>query len=115
MSTGPSTESDPASPAELTVRDDELKSQYEITADDRAVGFARYRLHPGTIAFTHTEVDPRFQGHGAAGRLIGFALDDAAGRGLDVLPYCPFVRGYIAHHQEYLRLVPNQRRHEFEL
>jgi hypothetical protein len=32
---------------------------------------------------------------------------------LAVLPYCPFVQGFINHHREYLDLVAVQRRAKF--
>jgi uncharacterized protein len=34
---------------------------------------------------------------------------------LAVLPYCPFVQGFIARHREYLDLVPVERRPKFAL
>ncbi|WP_420803744.1 GNAT family N-acetyltransferase [Saccharopolyspora erythraea] len=42
-------------------------------------------------------------------------LDSARERGLEVLPHCPFVRSWIARHPEYLELVPEDRRAEFDL
>jgi predicted GNAT family acetyltransferase len=36
-------------------------------------------------------------------------------RGLRVLPFCPFVRSYIARHSEYLDLVPEKQRAAFGL
>ena len=32
-----------------------------------------------------------------------------------VLPYCPFVRAYLQQHRELVRLVPAERRAEFDL
>jgi hypothetical protein len=32
-----------------------------------------------------------------------------------VLPFCPFIRGYIQRHPAYLDLVPGDRRAEFQL
>jgi uncharacterized protein len=34
---------------------------------------------------------------------------------LAVLPYCPFVRGFIDRHREYLDLLPVERRAKFGL
>ena len=47
--------------------------------------------------------------------LVRGALDAVKADGLAVLPYCPFVRGYIARHPEYLSLVPASERAEFGL
>jgi hypothetical protein len=46
---------------------------------------------------------------------VKFALDDAEHRGLDVLPYCPFVRSYIFDHPEYRDLVPTSAWDKFDL
>lgn len=100
---------------EIAVADNPREERYEVRAEGELAGFAQYRLRPGLIAFIHTEVDDRFEGRGLAGRLIAFALDDARGRGLEVLPFCPFVNGYIQRHREYLDLVPESRRAAFDL
>ena len=52
---------------------------------------------------------------GLGGRLIGAALDDARGKGLAVLPFCPFVDAYIKRHREYVELVPADQRQGFGL
>ncbi|MEU4106879.1 GNAT family N-acetyltransferase [Streptomyces tanashiensis] len=82
-------------------------------------GFAEYFLSEdeseGEIAFLHTETDPRFAGRGLGGLLARGALDDARARGLHVLPYCPFIRGWIRKHPEYADLVPETRRARFGL
>jgi uncharacterized protein len=93
--------------AESTVIDHPEQERYEIRAGDELAGFAQYRPGAGRIAFIHTEVDDRFEGQGLGSRLIAFALDDARARGLEVLPFCPFVRGYIQRHPEYADLVPS--------
>jgi predicted GNAT family acetyltransferase len=43
------------------------------------------------------------------------ALDETRDDGLLVEPYCPFTRRYIKEHPEYLDLVPENRREDFEL
>ena len=67
------------------------------------------------IAFTHTLIDARFEGQGLGSRLVRAALSEARSNGLAVLPFCPFVRGYIADHDEYLGLVPVEMRSRFGL
>jgi predicted GNAT family acetyltransferase len=43
-------------------------------------------------------------------------LDAARGDGLAVLPHCPFIAGYIREHaDDYLELVPEERRSKFNL
>ena len=104
-----------SSPSTIELRDNAAERRYEVRADGELAGFAQYKLDPGQISFTHTEVDGRFEGRGLAGKLIAFALDDARERGLAVLPFCPFVKAYIQRHREYADLVPQNRRGEFEL
>jgi uncharacterized protein len=100
---------------ELEVADNPDKARFEILADGELAGFAQYHLNGSQIAFTHTETDDRFRGHGLGARLVRASLDDARERHLSVLPYCPFVRSYITEHREYADLVPAARREQFGL
>jgi predicted GNAT family acetyltransferase len=105
---------------ELRVADNPNKARYEITVlsdngDSEIAGFVVYHLTGNAISLVHTETDPRFRGHGVGGQLIKATLDSARERGLEVLPYCPFVRSWIEEHPEYADLVPATRRAEFGL
>ena len=97
------------------VVDVEARHRYEIRVDGETAGYAEYHRRGPAISFTHTLVDDAHAGQGLAGRLARAALDDARARGLAVLPFCPFVRGWIAKHPDYVDLVPQDRRAEFEL
>jgi len=55
-------------------------------------------------------LEPRFQGRGLGHELVAAALRSARERGLEVLPFCPYVRGFIAKHPEFVDLVPEQDR-----
>lgn len=99
----------------MTVQDNPAERRYEIHDEGALAGFVGYRLGEGRIEFTHTEIDPAFQGRGLASRLIGEALADARRRGLAVWPHCPFVSGYINRHPECLDLVPEADRERFGL
>ncbi|MED7955095.1 MULTISPECIES: GNAT family N-acetyltransferase [unclassified Streptomyces] len=98
-----------------SVADNPEKSRYEITADGELAGFAEYHRYEGEIAFIHTEIDERFGGRGLAGALARAALDDARARELAVLPYCPFIRGWLGKHPEYTDLVPSAQHERFGL
>ncbi len=79
----------------------ELK-RYEVKVGDDLAGFAEYMLSNGLITFTHTEIDPAFEGKGLGSELVRFALDDVRATGeRKVLPLCPFVKGWMAKHPEY--------------
>ena len=98
------------------VHDNPFEGRYEIRVDGRTAGFTVYKSKPKLIAFLHTEIDPSLEGLGLGSRLIGSALDDARERGLEVLPFCPFVNEFIRRHRkEYVGLVPERYRREFGL
>jgi hypothetical protein len=101
--------------AAIAVTDNPERERFEITATGELAGFTQYRRRPGLIAFVHTEIDPRFEGRGLGGRLIGAALDASRAEGLAVLPFCPFVNAYIAKHPEYADLVPDAYLRQFGL
>ena len=54
---------------DITVTRNDDASRYEIRSDGGLAGFAEFELRPGAIRFTHTEIDPAFQGQGLAGIL----------------------------------------------
>ena len=98
------------------IRNDPEAGRFEVVVDGRVAGFSAYRRRPGgLIAFTHTEIDPEFEGQGLGGELIRAALAAVRAEGAAVLPFCPFVRSHIERHPEELDLVPAERRAEFGL
>jgi predicted GNAT family acetyltransferase len=103
------------SATQVTVTDNSADRRYEIRLDGELAGFAEYRLRPGLIELVHTEIEEEFEGRGAGGQLVSFALDDARERGLAVLPFCPFVNDYMQRHRQHADLVPEERRESFGL
>ena len=89
----------------LTVVRNESEHRYEARLDGVVVGFSKYRLRPGQVVFTHTEIDSAYEGQGFGGQLAKAALDDVRARGEQVVPICPFIRAYIDKHPEYADLV----------
>ncbi|MFJ9008542.1 GNAT family N-acetyltransferase [Streptomyces canus] len=100
---------------ERRVVDSPERSRFEIFDGEESAGFAEYHRFGGEIAFIHTEIDPRFEGHGLGGALARAALDSAREQGLAVLPFCPFIRRWIVKHPEYADLVPQNQRPRFGL
>jgi predicted GNAT family acetyltransferase len=100
---------------EIEVRAAPALERYEILVNGEVAGFTQYRLRPGLIAFVHTEVDPGHEGEGLGRRLVTEALDDARARGLQVMPFCPFVNEVMKRHPEYQGLVPAEFREHFGL
>ena len=81
-------------------------SRYEISIDGVLAGFVTFRdRSDGVRIVLHTEVFPEFEGHGLAGRLAQFVLNDILWRGGRVVPRCPYVAQYIKKHPEYADLV----------
>ncbi|HUN35703.1 MAG TPA: GNAT family N-acetyltransferase [Trebonia sp.] len=107
---------DPLLPAaDPVITDNPQQSRFEILLDGQRAGLVRYQLRDHVISLIHTEVDDQYQGLGLAGKLAHAVLDQARERGLAVLPYCPYIRSWIAKHPEYIDLVPVTRRPEFGL
>ncbi len=97
------------------VVDDVARSRFEVLVDGEVAGFAEYRRTPTSVSFTHTVVEPAYEGRGLGSVLARRALDATRESGAQVLPYCPFIRAWIARHPEYLDLVPAGRRARFHL
>jgi predicted GNAT family acetyltransferase len=88
------------------VRNNPTKYRYEVWAEGELAGYSQYALRRGRIAFLHTEIFESYEGLGLGGRLARAALHDARVRGLVVVPFCPFIAGYIERHlDEYRDLV----------
>lgn len=80
--------------------------RYEARVDGELAGFAEYMLTDGLITFTHTEIDPVFEGRGVGSVLARQALDDVRAAGeRKVMPLCPFIKGWIGRHRDYIDLV----------
>ena len=97
------------------VVDNRQAGQFEIRLDGDRVGVAMYNRSESTISFTHTVIDSRYGGRGFGSTLARGALDAVRAEGLSVLPYCPFIRGYIEQHPDYIGLVPADQRARFRL
>ena len=89
----------------MSVRDNAAALEYEITVDGEPAGTIRYTLDGDVVTLVHTEVEPRYEGHGVAAELVKGALDDIRARGKKVRPVCEYVRAYLERHDEYRDLV----------
>jgi predicted GNAT family acetyltransferase len=97
----------------VRVEDDSERDRYVVYADDARAGYTAYRRVPGKIALDHTEIDERFEGEGVGSALARHVLDEARESGLEVLPFCPFVRSWIERHPDYVELIPAEQRERF--
>jgi len=89
----------------IDVRNNIAASRYEVVVDGSVAGFAAYRLHNDVVVFTHTEVDPDYEGRGLGSSLAKGALDDVRSQGGRIQPLCPFIAAYVKRHPEYQELV----------
>ena len=88
----------------VTRNDDE--NRWEARVDGELAGFAAFHETPDLIVFTHTEVDPAFEGRGIGGALAQHALDAVRDEGVrKVMPLCPFIKAWIGRHPDYVPLV----------
>lgn len=88
----------------IDVTDVPDRQRYEAVRDGELLGFAAYERTPEMVVFTHTEVDPAFEGQGVGGALVRGALDHVRSLGLKALPICPFVQAWIQRHPDYADL-----------
>jgi predicted GNAT family acetyltransferase len=100
---------------EPRVVDNPAASRFQILVDGEVAGFADYQRRGSTISFTHTVIDSKFKGRGLGSVLARYVLDAARADGSAVLPFCPFIRGYIQRHPAHLDLVPTDQRTRFDL
>jgi predicted GNAT family acetyltransferase len=91
-------------PAETDVRDNAVRSRYELEVDGH-VAFIAYEPMAGGLVFAHTIVPDELEGRGVGGRLVKGALADMRRRGLKVRPDCSFVAGYVARHPEFSDVI----------
>ena len=57
------------------------------------------------LIFNHTGTAPALQGRGLAGQLVEHALQWAAPLGLQLVPACSYVAGYLQRHRRWQRLL----------
>ncbi|MGX6600983.1 GNAT family N-acetyltransferase [Micromonosporaceae bacterium Da 78-11] len=95
----------------FTVTD--VPERERLEARDEAgelTGELTYQLTGAIIVYTHTKVDPRFEGSGAGSELARAAMDDARDKRRTVVPICPFLSGWLDKHPEYEKLVARSTR-----
>lgn len=97
----------------IEVRDNPSEQRYEVFVDGSLAGSAFYRTEPDLVIFTHTEIDPAYEGQGVGSALARTALNDVRSQGKHVVPQCPFIAGYIRRHDEYVDLVDERFRGRF--
>jgi predicted GNAT family acetyltransferase len=88
----------------IAVVNNEAESRFEARLGE-ATAFTEYRLHDGTMTLPHTLVPEAFAGRGVGAQLAEAALGYAREQGLEVIPLCSFIAGYITKHPQWHDLV----------
>lgn len=86
------------------IRDNSARNRFEMDAGND-VAFVNYRLAPGAITLTHTEVPEELEGQGLGSTIVRGVLDIARARGLKVVPACGFVSAFIRKNPSYQDLL----------
>jgi predicted GNAT family acetyltransferase len=89
---------------EREIRDNVSRSRFEMDAGND-VAVVNYRLSPGTIILSHTEVPEELEGQGLGSTIVRGVLDIVRSRGLKVVPACGFVAAFIRKNPEYRDLL----------
>lgn len=98
-----------------TVANNTQEQRFEVHVDGALAGHTDYKPSGENRAFVHTEISEDYAGQGLAKILIKNALDQTRAEGLGVLPFCPFVHGFITKNHDYLDLVPTWARERMGL
>jgi len=92
--------------SDIEVKNNPARHRYEALVDGKVAGFAVYGLTDSAIVFLHTEVGEEYGGQGVGSALARGALDDVRADGRrDVVPLCPFIKGWLDKHPDYQDLV----------
>lgn len=83
-----------------TVANNTSQSRFELTVEGHTA-VLEYVLAGDRLRLMHTEVPPELRGRKLGEVLARAGLDHARAGNLKVVPFCPFVRAFLARHPEY--------------
>lgn len=86
------------------IRDNSARGRFEMDAGSD-VAVVNYRLAPGVITLSHTEVPEELEGRGLGSTIVRGVLDIVRARGLEVVPACGFVAAFIRKNPQYHDLL----------
>ena len=95
---------------QITVTDVPDRERFEARDGDSLAGFVTYQLTGNIIAYTHTEVDPAYEGQGIGSTLARTVMDDARDKRRTVVPICPYLSKWLLKHPEYEPIVARTTR-----
>jgi len=75
--------------------------RYTLMVDGHLAALADYAINGNSISFHHTFTQPHLRGHGYAGEVVGFAMDDVEKTSTRrVVPMCWYVGQWFDEHPE---------------
>jgi uncharacterized protein len=76
-------------------------NRYVMKIDDELVAVADYTINGTAISFNHTFTNPKLRGHGYAGEVVEFAVNDVEETSdRRVVPMCWYVAKWFDEHPE---------------
>lgn len=93
---------------DIHVLHNQENNRFEVTHEGH-LAVLDYRRRGERLIFIHTGVPAELEGQGVGSALARTGLNYAADKALLVVPYCPFVKGYIERHPEYHPLTQPKR------
>jgi predicted GNAT family acetyltransferase len=95
----------------ITVSDAPERERFEAHDEDGTLaGVVTYQLTGTIVVYTHTKVEPAFEGQGVGATLAKAVMDDAKSRNRTVVPICPFLSEWLEKHHEYDKVVARSTR-----
>ncbi len=76
------------------VVDNAQRHRYELAVEGSWV-FADYQRQPGKLVITHLQTPVALRGRGLAAVLMQGLVDDAEGRGLQIVPICSYAQDWM--------------------
>lgn len=86
------------------IRDEAENKRYALAVEGETA-VVTYNLIQGGLMVTETIVPIPLEGRGIASRMARHVLADVKGRGLVILPVCPFFAAYLKKHPEWAEVV----------
>jgi len=89
---------------DIPLHKNEETKRFEIKVDGH-LAFIDYRERGDKVSLIHTEAEPELAGTGAAKAVVETTLNWIAENNKTILPYCPYVFGYIKRNPEWKQIV----------
>ncbi|RYY90893.1 MAG: N-acetyltransferase [Chitinophagaceae bacterium] len=83
----------------MTIHNNPTNQRFETVVDGETA-YIEYRMKGDAIALMHTWVPEVLEGRGIASALTKWTLEWVKEKGMPLLVYCPYVKGWMERHGE---------------